>query len=86
MEQFSSSPFAERVDKATVNRHFEPIMALLQRGIDQKIIKDVSFDILTAFFFYPAMVLSNPRLCTGFKRDERSVETAFNLAWDAIKL
>jgi AcrR family transcriptional regulator len=85
-EQFSNSPYAELIDKEQVEKSFEPMMQILQRGIEQKIIKDVNFDILTAFIFYPIYSLSNKRLCANFIRNQENIEKAFNLAWDAIKL
>ena len=59
---------------------------VLLSGIEQKIIKDVDHDILAAFIFYPIMILSNARLCKSFEKNEKNIETAFTLAWDAIKL
>ena len=85
-EQFSNSPYAELVDKEEVERSIEPMMQILQKGIEQKIIKDVNFDILTAFIFYPVYSLSNKRLCANFVRNKENIEKAFTLAWDAIKL
>ena len=85
-EQFSNSPYAELVEKEQVEKSFEPMMQILQKGIQQKIIKDVNFDILTAFIFYPIFSLSNKRLCANFIKNEANIEQAFTLAWDAIKL
>lgn len=85
-EQFSNSPYADLVDKAKVEEPFLPVMEVLQRGIEQKIIKDVPSDILASFMFYPIFSLSNARLCAGFEKSEKNIETAFSLAWDAIKL
>jgi len=85
-EQFSNSPFADLVDKAEVEKSFSPVMEVLQKGIEQKIIKDVPFDILASFMFYPIFNLSNKRLCENFEKSEKNIETAFSLAWDAIKL
>lgn len=85
-EQFSNSPYTELVDQSKLDELFLPVMQVLQRGIDQKIIKDVPFDILAAFMFYPIFSLSNKRTCANFVNDETSIETAFTLAWDAIKL
>lgn len=84
-EQFANSPFNELVDNAEVERHFEPLIEVILRGIEQKIIKDVNFDILMAFMFYPIMILSNERLCRDIDLNNETVTTAFNLAWDAIK-
>jgi AcrR family transcriptional regulator len=85
-EQFSNSPYSSLVNKKTVEQYFDPLIKVLQRGIEQKIIKDVNFDILAAFMWYPITVLANPRLCQDFELNEENIETAFTLAWDAIKL
>lgn len=62
------------------------MIKILQKGIQQKIIKDVSFEILSVYIFYPVMLLSNRRLCANFVLNAENIETAFTLAWDAIKL
>lgn len=85
-EQFSNSPFSSLVDRETVEQFFDPLIKVLKRGIEQKIIKNVNFDILAAFMWYPITVLANPRLCEDFELNEVNIETAFTLAWDAIKL
>jgi AcrR family transcriptional regulator len=86
IEQFSNSPYSFLVDRQEVEQYFSPLVRVLQTGIEQKIIKDVNFDILMAFMYYPITVLANPSLCQDFKLDEENIETAFTLAWDAVKL
>ena len=85
-EQFTNSPFADLVVRSEVEKYFEPLIQVLQRGIEQKIIKNVSIDILRAFMFYPIIALSNSRLCRDFEICETNIEIAFGMAWDAIKL
>jgi len=85
-EQFSNSPYESLVDKQEIETYFDPIINVLLRGIEQKIIKDVNFDILSAFIFYPIIALSNARVCQTFELNNDNIETAFTLAWDAIKL
>ncbi len=86
VEQFSNSPYGSMVDKKAVEKYFDPLISVLQRGIEQKIIKNVNFDILSAFMWYPITVLANPRLCQSFEMNQENIDTAFTLAWDAIKL
>ncbi|MBW2676833.1 MAG: TetR/AcrR family transcriptional regulator [Deltaproteobacteria bacterium] len=86
VEQFSNSPYSALVDKEAVEKYFDPLISVLQSGIEQKIIKDVNFDILAAFMWYPIAVLANSRLCKNFELNEDNIETSFTLAWDAIKL
>jgi AcrR family transcriptional regulator len=85
-DQFANSPYYAQVDRSMVEKYFAPLIEVLKRGIDQKIIKNVPFDVLTAFMVYPLMALSNPSLCTDFVPTSASMETVFNLAWDAVKL
>ncbi|MGD8764128.1 MAG: TetR/AcrR family transcriptional regulator [Desulfobacteraceae bacterium] len=86
VEQFSSSPYSSLVNRQEVEQYFVPLIKVLQTGIEQKIIKNVNFDILTTFLYYPITVLANPGLCQDFELNEENIETAFTLAWDAIKL
>ena len=86
VQQFSSSPYSSLVNRQEVEQYFEPLTKVLQTGIEQKIIKNVSFDILTAFMYHPITVLANPSLSPDFELNEENIETAFTLAWDAIKL
>ena len=85
-EQFANSPFHELVDRDEIELLFKPIITVIARGIEQKIIKDVDFAILGAFIFHPIMVLANPNLSYKLELDNRTVQTSFQLAWDAIKL
>lgn len=85
-EQFSNSPFSEQVDKSRIQESFEPLIAVIQRGIDQKILKDVDLDLMGTFLFHPILVLANPSHCSEFELSESNVDAAFRMAWDAIRL
>ena len=85
-EQFSNCPYSSLVNKAELEQYFIPFLEVLQRGIEQKIIKNVPFDILFAFIFFPVLILSNQRHCEHFETSKENIHTAFTLAWDAIKL
>ncbi len=86
IDQFANSPFITLVDKKVTEKYFIPLFEILQNGIQQKIIKDVNKDILSAFLWAPAAFLANSRLCESFEVNENNIDTAFTLAWDAIKL
>ena len=86
VEQFSNSPYSSLVNRQEVEQYFIPLVNVLQTGIEQKIIKDVNFDILTAFMYHPITILANPGLCQEFEPNAQNIDTAFTLAWDAIKL
>jgi hypothetical protein len=63
VKQVSNSPFSSLVNKQEVEKYFVPLIKVLPTGIDQKIIKNVNFDILSAFMYHPIMVLANSGLC-----------------------
>ncbi len=84
-EQFANSPYQALVDKKEIEKFFEPVIHILHRGIEQKIIKNVDFHILTAFIFYPILSLSNARVCLDFELTDQNIEAAFAMAWDAIR-
>jgi len=86
LEQFANSPFGALVDKDALEKYCNPILNVLERGIEQKIIKNVNRELLSAFMFQPIARLANPRLCHGQAWGEEDIETAFTMAWDAIKL
>ena len=86
MEQFANSPYSELVDQEALEKHFIPLIDVLQRGIEQKIIKNVDRNLLAAFLFHPLARLANPRLCHGWELTAEDLEVAFGMAWDAIKL
>ncbi len=85
-EQFANSPYSDLVNHFELEKHFEPFIKVLQKGIEQKVIKNVQFDLLATFIFYPIMIMSNSKMCRVLELNEETIETSFTLAWDAIKL
>ncbi len=85
-EQFANAPYSSLVDKSLLEKEFIPLINVFQKGIEQKIVKNVDMNLLGAFMFNPISRLANPRLCHGLELDGDSLELAFTMAWDAIKL
>ncbi len=85
IEQFANSPYVDLVDRSAIEKPFLPLFQVIQHGIERKIIKNAPFDALNAFFFHPAVFLSNAKHCTSFENTKEAVETAFTMAWDAIR-
>lgn len=86
IEQFSNSPFNGLVDREKLETEYLPFIQVIQRGIDQKIIKDVDQTLISAFLFSPISKLANPMFCQNFKGGGPELDLAFTMAWDAIKL
>jgi AcrR family transcriptional regulator len=85
-EQFSYSPYSSLVDKKEMGKFFEPMINVLDRGIEQKIIKDNPLEVLSVFLFFPVLLLANPRVCANFEVKRDNIDLAFSMAWDAIRL
>jgi AcrR family transcriptional regulator len=86
VEQFANSPYSALVDREALEKEYTPLIMVLQRGIEQKIIKNVDMNLLGAFIFNPISRLANPRLCHDLEMNAENLELAFKMAWDAIKL
>lgn len=85
-EQFSNSPYLALADQEELEKHFSPLLAVIQRGIEQKIIKDVECELLVAYLFHPIPFLANVWNRKEQHMTDEEMETAFTMAWDAIKL
>jgi AcrR family transcriptional regulator len=86
LEQFANSPYSSLVDKETIEEEFLPMINVFQKGIEQKILKNVDRNLHSAFIWNPISRLANPRLSEGLEMNEELLEIAFTMAWDAIKL
>lgn len=84
-EQFANSPYNDLVDKEIIEAAFLPLFAVIKKGIDEKIIKDVPFELIFSHLYYPIFGLANPRLNPTFKATPENVKAVMNMAWDAIK-
>ena len=86
VEQFSNTPYAELVNNAELEDMYLPLKETFQRGVEQKVLKDVSIELFAAFSFHPFARLANPRhCCKTFVMTEEDIEMAFSMAWDAIR-
>jgi AcrR family transcriptional regulator len=85
-EQFANSPYASLVNHEEIEQYFGPVFKTMDRGIKQKILKDVPLEVMGAFIYSPIMILSNTRVQHNLEITEEIIEIAFSMAWDAIRL
>lgn len=85
-EQFSKSPYMQSISLEELQSFFGPLISVINRGVADKVLKDVHFHMHMMFFFYPILTLSNPGCGHSGIIVEQTIETAFKLAWDAIRL
>jgi len=84
-EQFSNSPYMDQMDMLKLKGIFTPFERAIQKGIEQKIIKDVNMDMIGAFLFHPITFLANSGHCKTFDPSEANIKMSFHMAWDAVR-
>ena len=71
--------------KASEFASYQYVSKLLQRGIVEKIIKDLPLPILTAFAFIPVITLLKYHLSGIITMDEALIKQAYDIAWNTIR-
>jgi len=73
------------VDSTKILEFAQPLVQLVEKGISEKVIKEMSLDIFIAFFLSPASFLSSKRMSSRFAVTEQSIEDTFQLAFKTIQ-
>ena len=82
-EQFEQTSMMKNI-KENEFESYQYVRTLLQRGIDEKIIKNLPLPILTAFAFIPVITLIKYHRTGIFKMDKTHIKKAYDIAWNAI--
>ena len=85
-------PFREQFEQTTMMKNlkehefesYQYVRTLLQRGIDEKAIKNLPLPLLTAFAFIPVITLLKYHLSGIIKMEEAQIRQACDFAWNAI--
>jgi len=82
-EQFEQTSMMKNI-KENEFESYRYVRNLLQRGIEENIIKNYPLPILTAFAFIPLITLLKFHLSGIIKMDEDHIKQAYEIAWNAI--
>ena len=82
-EQFANSPLVENC-RAKSLEFFKPLLALFQRGKEEKVFKDIPLEIFVAFTFAPLTGLIKEHFSGVIVLDEAALATTYEIAWDAV--
>ncbi len=85
IEQSFHSPFVSDETKLALKKNFDPLLLLLQRGKDEKIIKDVDSFWMLAFIIGGINEIARRVNYFNRKVSQQVLETNFQLCWDGIK-
>jgi AcrR family transcriptional regulator len=85
MEQYHNSPFQTPQTEAAGLAYLEPIVDTYQQAIRAAEIKDMPFEMLTAFTYDVAVGHAKRHIAGVLVMDEARLELAVQACWDAIK-
>ena len=83
-EKFETTPMMENI-KGEDFELYNYVNNLFQRGIKERVIKNLSIPLLTSFAFVPIITLLNFHLGGLINMDTNHITEACDLAWNAIK-
>lgn len=84
-EQYENSPLITATTHAEAIRIAEPLQALFRRAIEQNLLKDLPFEILSALLSGAVISLAKLYLSGKVNLDETSLAAGIDAIWDMIK-
>lgn len=85
MAQFENSPLLNQATLEASSDVFEPVLALISKGRQQKVIKDLSQDLMTVLFVSPMIYFAKQHVRQGTVPSKQTIATLYQGCWDAIK-
>ncbi|MGG4467627.1 TetR/AcrR family transcriptional regulator [Paenibacillus alvei] len=83
--QFSNSPLIQNLCLEDPSWIFLPLFELVDRGIEQKVLKNSDIWMLLVQVHAPISALAKQHLSGEFKLNEKKIEELIEMSWDAIK-
>jgi AcrR family transcriptional regulator len=83
-EQFANSPLVDPIIKGQAMATYAPFIEVFTRGKAEKVLKDISFDLFTAFTLAPLVSLLKQHIEGDIVFDRQAAAATFEIAWDAV--
>ena len=83
-EQFANSPLIEKITMEEAMSSFRPVREVFERGVTRGILKDIPFEVISAFSYQPMIFLAKQQLSGKAEVTGSVFEEAVDLAWDVI--
>jgi TetR/AcrR family transcriptional repressor of multidrug resistance operon len=83
-EQFANSPLVDKIRKEQGMESFLPLFAWFERGLREKIFKDIPAELFAAFAFAPLIALTKQHFCGDIKLDEKLLKKAYVMSWESV--
>jgi AcrR family transcriptional regulator len=85
LEQYHNSPFLTPETEAETMQYLAPISIYFQSAIESGLMKELPFDMLSAFTYDVAVALAKRHISGALVLDEANLEIAVQACWDALK-
>jgi AcrR family transcriptional regulator len=86
IQQFHSSPYLGQVEQETLQKHIDPHLALINKGIRIGVLKPLSADLIYSLMsnqvFGLYQFLTSKKLSKA--KQKETIETTFEMLWDMV--
>lgn len=88
IEQFKTSPYLTKIVSEEMEKHLNPLIEMLQKGIIDKIIKDLPIELLLTIISSQIYGLNNYLVNNDFSKAKQHqiISDTFELLWEMISL
>jgi AcrR family transcriptional regulator len=86
IEQFKTSPYLTKIVSEEMEKHLNPLIEMLQKGIIDKIIKDLPIELLLTIISSQIYGLNNYLVNNDFSKAKQHqiISDTFDLLWEMI--
>ncbi|MFB7142691.1 TetR/AcrR family transcriptional regulator [Gottfriedia sp. NPDC056225] len=85
LEQFSNSPLIKNLCIEDHSWMFQPLFDLVERGIEQQLLKESDTMLLLVLITAPITDLAKMQFNGEFELNEKNISDLIQMSWDAIK-
>lgn len=83
-EQFANSPLVDKMRKVRGMESFLPLFSWFERGVKEKIFKDIPAELFATFAFAPLVALAKQHFCGDIRLDEKLLKIAYEMSWRSV--
>ncbi len=85
LEMYYNSPYGVAKNRSKDETCEKPIFILLQKGVEQQVIKDLPEEVLFSLCFGPLLMLVRDHFTGYFELTEEMIQAALNATWDGLR-
>jgi AcrR family transcriptional regulator len=88
VEQFKTSPYLTMIASEEMEKHLKPLLEMLNKGIDNKIIKPLPIDLMLSLISSHTYGLNNYLVNNDFSKAKQHqiISDTFELIWEMISV